>query len=91
MTAGASVIAPEDNRIQTTERDSGSAETYRRHRAVPARAFWSSLMARSDGRCVMMAAVVVGLHVAGFLMLIALVAPHRYRLGGAERSRSGSA
>ena len=30
----------------------------------------------------MMACVVVGLHVAGFLTLIALVAPHRYRLGG---------
>jgi high-affinity nickel-transport protein len=30
-----------------------------------------------------MAAVVVGLHVAGFVLLFALVVPHHYRLGGA--------
>ncbi len=29
-----------------------------------------------------MAAVVIGLHVAGFMTLILLVAPHRYRIGG---------
>jgi nickel/cobalt transporter (NiCoT) family protein len=32
---------------------------------------------------VMMVGVVAGLHIAGFLMLIALVAPHHYRLGTA--------
>ena len=32
---------------------------------------------------IMMAAVVVGLHVVGFLTLIAVVAPNRYRLGSA--------
>ncbi len=31
----------------------------------------------------MMAAVVVGLHALGFFLLIAVVAPHHYRLGGA--------
>ncbi len=31
----------------------------------------------------LMAAVVVGLHVAGFVLLFALVVPHHYRLGGA--------
>jgi len=30
----------------------------------------------------MMAAVVIGLHAVGFFLLIALVAPHRYNLGG---------
>ena len=30
-----------------------------------------------------MAAVVLGLHVAGFLLLLAIVVPHHYRLGGA--------
>ncbi|MGD0386834.1 MAG: HoxN/HupN/NixA family nickel/cobalt transporter, partial [Solirubrobacteraceae bacterium] len=30
----------------------------------------------------LMAAVVVSLHVAGFVLLFALVVPHHYRLGG---------
>ena len=38
----------------------------------------------------MMIAVVAGLHVLGFVMLIALVAPGHYTLGARARSRSGS-
>src|SRR6202034_3205572 len=45
--------------------------------------FWSSLDRSQQRTLLMMVAVVVGLHVAGFLMLIALVAPHHYRLGSA--------
>ncbi len=45
--------------------------------------FWTSLDRGQRRTLGLMAAVVVGLHVVGFLTLIALVAPHRYRLGGA--------
>jgi len=45
------------------------------------RAFWASLDRGKRGTIVMMAVVVAGLHVVGFLTLIALVAPHHYRLG----------
>ena len=38
----------------------------------------------------LMASVVVGLHVLGFFLLIAVVAPHHYRLGASVRSRSGT-
>ncbi len=41
-------------------------------------------LSRGEWRAVaLMAAVVVGLHVAGFVLLFALVVPHHYRLGGA--------
>ena len=43
----------------------------------------SSLDAGQWRTLVLMAAVVLGLHVVGFLMLIALVAPHHYHLGTA--------
>jgi high-affinity nickel-transport protein len=46
-------------------------------------AFWSSLDAGQRRTLLLMTIVVVGLHVAGFLILIALVAPHHYRLGSA--------
>ena len=52
----------------------------RRHRLA---AFWSSLDRSQRQALLMMVLVVVGLHVAGFLTLIALVAPHRYRVGSA--------
>jgi high-affinity nickel-transport protein len=45
--------------------------------------FWSSLDRSQQRALMMMVVVVVGLHVAGFLTLIALVAPHRYRVGTA--------
>jgi nickel/cobalt transporter (NiCoT) family protein len=45
------------------------------------RAWWKSLERGQRLTIVMMAVVVAGLHVAGFLTLIALVAPHHYRLG----------
>ncbi len=44
------------------------------------RGWWTSLERRQRVTVVMMAAVVVGLHVAGFLTLIALVPAHHYRL-----------
>ncbi len=47
------------------------------------RAFWASLEAPQRRTLLMMVLVVVGLHVAGFLTLIALVAPEHYRLGSA--------
>src|SRR5579859_1321373 len=47
------------------------------------RATWASIDRSQRGTAVMMAVVVAGLHVVGFLTLIALVAPHRYRLGTA--------
>jgi high-affinity nickel-transport protein len=47
------------------------------------RAFWHSLTSAQKRTLVMMVAVVGGLHVLGFLTLVALVAPHRYRLGAA--------
>jgi high-affinity nickel-transport protein len=48
------------------------------HRA----AFWTSLSARERRTLAMMALAVAGLHVLGFVTLIALVAPNRYSLGG---------
>jgi nickel/cobalt transporter (NiCoT) family protein len=44
---------------------------------------WSSLASHQRRTLLMMAAVVVGLHVIGFLILIALAATNRYRLGTA--------
>ena len=38
-----------------------------------------------------MAAVVVGLHVVGFVLLFAVVAPHHFDLGAPGSSASGSA
>ena len=55
-------------------------ETRRRHRV---RAFWASLTRGQKRTLVMMTAVVGGLHVAGFAMLISLVAPRHYELGSA--------
>jgi nickel/cobalt transporter (NiCoT) family protein len=46
-------------------------------------AFWKSLSARERRALAMMVLVVGGLHVAGFLTLLALVAPHHYHLGAA--------
>jgi high-affinity nickel-transport protein len=48
-----------------------------------ARAFWTSLTTSQKRTLLMMIVVVVGLHVAGFLTLIALVAPSHYHLGSA--------
>ena len=45
------------------------------------RAFWAALDRRQRHTLLLMALVVVGLHVLGFLMLIALVVPRHYRLG----------
>jgi nickel/cobalt transporter (NiCoT) family protein len=45
--------------------------------------FWASLDGGQKRTLVVMIAVVAGLHVVGFAMLIALVAPHHYRLGSA--------
>ncbi len=45
------------------------------------RQLWASLDARARRTVFMMIAVVGGLHVLGFLTLIALVAPNRYSLG----------
>jgi high-affinity nickel-transport protein len=44
---------------------------------------WKSLDRGQRRTLAMMAAVVVGLHVVGFLMLLALVAPRHYQLGSA--------
>src|SRR3984885_12245937 len=46
-------------------------------------AFWASLDGGQRLTLLMMALVVGGLHLLGFAMLIALVAPHHYRLGSA--------
>jgi nickel/cobalt transporter (NiCoT) family protein len=46
-----------------------------------ARAFWSSLDRGQRRTVLMMTAVVVGLHVIGFVILFAFIAPNRYRLG----------
>ncbi|MBV9940575.1 MAG: HoxN/HupN/NixA family nickel/cobalt transporter [Solirubrobacterales bacterium] len=46
-------------------------------------AFWTSLDPGQQRTLVLMAVVVAGLHAAGFLTLIALVAPHRYHVGTA--------
>jgi len=42
----------------------------------------NGLTAREWRAVAMMAAVVLGLHAVGFFLLLALVAPHHYRLGG---------
>ena len=47
------------------------------------RAFWASLSRGQKRAMLMMIAVVGGLHVAGFLTLISLVAPRHYELGRA--------
>ena len=47
------------------------------------RAFWASLSRGQKRTMLMMIAVVGGLHVAGFLTLISLVAPRHYELGRA--------
>jgi len=47
------------------------------------RAFWASLSRGQKRTLLMMSAVVVGLHVVGFLTLISLVAPRHYELGSA--------
>jgi high-affinity nickel-transport protein len=47
------------------------------------RVFWTSLSARERRALVMMIAVVGGLHVLGFGVLISLVAPRHYQLGTA--------
>ncbi|MGZ4256061.1 MAG: Nickel transporter NicT, partial [Solirubrobacteraceae bacterium] len=57
-----------------------AAERARRSRL---RAFWASLDAGQRRTLVMMVAVVSGLHLLGFLTLIALVAPSHYALGAA--------
>jgi len=46
-------------------------------------AFWASLTSGQRRTLVLMVLVVGGLHVAGFLTLIALIAPRHYRLGTA--------
>jgi nickel/cobalt transporter (NiCoT) family protein len=45
--------------------------------------FWASLDRSQRRTLLMMLTVVIGLHIAGFVMLFDLVAPHNYRLGGA--------
>jgi nickel/cobalt transporter (NiCoT) family protein len=47
------------------------------------RAFWGSLDAGQRRTLFMMATVVGGLHVLGFGILVAVVAPHHYQLGSA--------
>ncbi len=51
-------------------------------RRAGVRGFWTSLDRRQRLTLLMMICVVVGLHVVGFLALIALVAPNHYDLGG---------
>ena len=53
-----------------------------RARSEPS-AFWRSLDRGQRRTLLMMVAVVGGLHALGFFLLIALVAPHHYRLGTA--------
>ena len=47
------------------------------------RAFWGSLSGNQKRTILMMIAVVVGLHIVGFVTLISLVAPRHYQLGSA--------
>jgi high-affinity nickel-transport protein len=50
--------------------------------AMPRRPRMGAALTRSERRTVAgMAAVVIGLHAVGFFLLIAVVAPHHYRLG----------
>jgi nickel/cobalt transporter (NiCoT) family protein len=58
-----------------------AARTQTRRRSV--RAFWGSLSGSQRRTLAMMVLVVGGLHVFGFLTLIALVAPRHYHLGTA--------
>ncbi len=53
----------------------------RRHTPGRLRSFWSSLTGTQRRTLLMMGVVVGVLHIAGFLTLIALVAPRRYELG----------
>jgi high-affinity nickel-transport protein len=56
-----------------------SAAARAHHRGL--RAFWASLDAAQRRTLTMMATVVVGLHLLGFLLLFVLVAPGHYALG----------
>ena len=58
---------------------SAVAMTKPRRRSI--REFWDSLEGGQRRTLLMMVGVVVGLHVAGFLTLVSLVAPHHYRVG----------
>jgi nickel/cobalt transporter (NiCoT) family protein len=55
----------------------------RKGRFARVRGWWASLERGQRLTVVMMVAVVAGLHVTGFLMLMALAASHHYRLGTA--------
>ena len=55
-----------------------------------ARRFWASLTASQRRTLTLMVVVVVGLHVAGVVTLLALVSPAHHHLARAGRSRSGS-
>jgi high-affinity nickel-transport protein len=54
-----------------------------------ARTFWHALHPAQRRTLLLMGAVVVGLHVAGFLMLVLLAAPRHHRLGAAGASTIG--
>jgi high-affinity nickel-transport protein len=58
-----------------------AAKSPQRGRRPTARQFFGALDAGQWRTLIMMVSVVVGLHVVGFVTLIALVAPHHYRLG----------
>jgi nickel/cobalt transporter (NiCoT) family protein len=55
----------------------------RKGRFARVQGWWASLERGQRLTVAMMVAVVAGLHVAGFLMLMALAAPHHYQLGTA--------
>jgi high-affinity nickel-transport protein len=59
------------------------AITGRTSRTSRVRTFWGALDRRQRLTLLMMVLVVLGLHVVGFLTLLALVAPSRYHLGSA--------
>ncbi len=61
----------------------GTESATRTHTGTRIQAFWSSLSTGQRRTLLVMAVVVVGLHVAGFLMLFALVSPRHFRLGTA--------
>jgi nickel/cobalt transporter (NiCoT) family protein len=63
--------------------DTMQAATSGAKRRPGVRAFWASLTRSQKRTLLMMIAVVVGLHVFGFVTLISLVAPRHYRLGTA--------
>jgi nickel/cobalt transporter (NiCoT) family protein len=54
-----------------------------RRRSGRVRRFWASLTRGQKRTLLMMVAVVAGLHVVGFVLLLSLVAPGRGQLGGA--------